>query len=102
MSPTLFSECDSTAQWPSWFTPGTTTPACHKAHVQRGRHPLGLPLLRAKGEGPERFGNCGHRCTQSMSRTYHKCGLFPVTNGPATDLRLGWPACMSYKREDAR
>ncbi|MEM9414967.1 MAG: hypothetical protein AAGA29_05745 [Planctomycetota bacterium] len=98
MTQAMFPEFDADTVWPEWFTPGKTTPACHKARVQRGMHPLGLPLLNTGGEGPERCGNCAHRCTISMGGTYHKCALVQNTNGPATDLRCKWAACMSYRR----
>ncbi|MBT9255404.1 hypothetical protein KMZ30_07435 [Phycicoccus sp. KQZ13P-1] len=77
-----------------------------RAEIANGRHPLaGAPLHAqaptdpAPGGRPLPFtcGTCSHRQThRHNSRSYQKCDLVPVTNGPGTDLRLWWPACINY------
>jgi hypothetical protein len=62
--------------------------------IARGYHPItNLPLAGR--------GTCGE-CKWALAdkREYKKCGLnYPVhvTCGPATDLRLKWPACRAFE-----
>lgn len=85
------------------FDPGPTTrpvePAGEDARrtsrrnalLAIGIHPTTGARLARNGEtcGSCRWvGANRHNC-----RTYHKCTKVFVTRGPATDVRLGWPAC---------
>jgi hypothetical protein len=78
--------------WPEWFTPGSTTPATHKARVRKGLHPLGGRLSASTSAT---CGNCAHlrRVTTRSGKTFNKCAMGTATAGPATDLRLGWRGC---------
>jgi hypothetical protein len=59
--------------------------------LARGLHPVSRrPLL---GHGT--CGECSHCCRNGR---YIKCDL-NATNGPGTDIRLKWPACVSYNTQ---
>lgn len=83
---------------PPWFRGGTTT---QRAHVVRGRHPLGFPLMPnpmgAKCGSCEHTGRWGDVANPGA---YLKCGK-RLTRGPATDIRRKWPACINYVRRGA-
>lgn len=65
-----------------------------------GRHPTTKLSLRLP-VGEHRCGDCGHRRLQGgTARDYHKCGAAPLTGGPATDVRVGWPACVKWIPEE--
>lgn len=52
------------------------------------------------GSGPsgETCKTCRHSFARSMtSKRYWKCGLVPITHGPATDIRVGSPACSKWQ-----
>jgi len=84
----------------------TRRTARHRAALERGVHPLGLALLRDAPDpadrtapGP-RCGSCDHRYLQvGTAKTYFKCEVRHVTRGPATDVRMWWPACVWYQPE---
>lgn len=62
----------------------------------RGVHPTTkVPLLDEPGATcgncAQLYGNHGH------ASTYWKCGAVPRTGGPATDVRLKWPACDKWQ-----
>lgn len=44
-------------------------------------------------------GDCEHHFTHRTNRTFHKCAKAPggPTGGPATDVRVSWPACVLYE-----
>lgn len=80
-----------------------------QADLYAGRHPAtkiglldppdteGLPA----GGGVDRWGyrckDCRHLTkNRHNSRNYYKCGLLPITSGPATDIRVSWPACTRF------
>ena len=87
MADTIF---ETTPKWPAWFAVNKTTPAIHKDRVARGLHPMGLPLA---GNG-ETCGSCAN-IVQNRCK-YYKCRLHN-TAGPATDIRMKWPACSEWK-----
>ena len=66
------------------------------ARIARGFHPFGLRLREPAGE---KCGSCRHlqRSYTSPGRWFNKCALRGVTRGPATDLRLKWPACERWE-----
>jgi hypothetical protein len=45
-------------------------------------------------------GECDHCCSKRWSRVYYKCEEWKDSNGPATDIRLKWPACAKFKPEE--
>ncbi len=92
------------------FDPGapaqpTVTPSVDQRRTQRrremlaaGYHPTTKRKLLAVPDGvePVTCGDCAHHATNGgHSRTYHKCLKYPggPTFGPASDVRVSWPAC---------
>lgn len=76
----------------------------NNAMLAGGKHPATkMPLLptdRQPYDGA-RCGNCKHAQLHSNgNRAWWKCGLVPVTSGPGTDIRLKWPACVKWERQD--
>jgi hypothetical protein len=64
--------------------------------LRAGKHPMnGLPL-RAEGGT---CGDCAHLVRKKWAGTYFKCRKGDNTNGPATDVRLKWPACELWATE---
>jgi hypothetical protein len=61
--------------------------------IARGVHPLTKRPLRGDGET---CGTCVNCFAVGRNRTYYKCRLVAVTNGPGTDVRLKWPACINW------
>lgn len=60
-----------------------------------GIHPL---RDRALAESGETCGTCAHRVqVGGHARPYPKCDLVPITSGPGTDCRAGWPACADWE-----
>lgn len=49
------------------------------------------------GHGPvgETCRTCGHMVRKTWNRVYLKCDLWD-SNGPASDIRLKWPACSQW------
>lgn len=60
----------------------------NEALLARGLHPVSRRALRGQGT----CGECSHCCRNGR---YIKCDL-NATNGPGTDIRLKWPACVSF------
>jgi len=44
-------------------------------------------------------GTCAHCVANRQTRTYWKCAKVFMTGGPATDVRLSWPACVLWEKE---
>jgi hypothetical protein len=64
--------------------------ARNEAMLRSGKHPAtGRPLAN----NGMTCNTCANRTSLHKVATYHKCALVPVTGGPATDIRLSWPAC---------
>ena len=51
------------------------------------------------GSGPdgETCKTCKHAYFHRGSKRYYKCDLVRATGGPATDIRLKWPACARWE-----
>jgi hypothetical protein len=69
----------------------------NQAMIDRGIHPVThYPLAPAGTCGECRFLD-GH----ARNRTWYKCGLDAprfFSSGPATDIRLKWPACNRFEK----
>lgn len=65
-------------------------------NIAAGRHPHNaLPLRQPPGET---CGSCVHkRKTPMTAGTYYKCDLGGMSRGPATDIRVRWPACEKWQ-----
>jgi len=62
--------------------------------LAQGQHPLGHAALANNGET---CGTCSHRRMNDLrSGRYWKCNQVRMTGGPASDIRLKWPACMRW------
>lgn len=76
-----------------------------KAMLDAGIHPTSRrPLLVfAEGTGPFTCGGCAHHLVKRRGNTYHKCAKAHggLTGGPASDVRVSWPACDLYQPDDA-
>lgn len=62
------------------------------------------PMVRAFGFGPaeKNCQTCLHLVIhQPGQNRYYKCRLRGITNGPATDHRVRWPACGKYEEDNA-
>jgi hypothetical protein len=61
-----------------------------------GIHPVTrCPLLHA--EWNRTCGDCDHHVISGgHARPYHKCRL-NISSGPATDIRVSWPACQRFQ-----
>lgn len=70
--------------------------ARRRALLASGVHPLNNRRLRPEGGT---CGTCAHLVGTARSRVYYKCELGHVSRGEATDVRLGWPACVLYEEE---
>lgn len=44
-------------------------------------------------------GTCAHHFVHRMGKRYHKCE-YTATRGPASDIRVGWPACTLWEAGD--
>lgn len=66
--------------------------------IANGTHPV--TRLRLVDNG-QTCGNCVHSGAQGgVAGTYYKCGAQNgryITGGPATDIRLKWPACVLWE-----
>lgn len=69
-----------------------------ETRIANGFHPHGARLLG--GLTDETCGNCAHMKVKRYSGTYFKCGLLKDANGPGSDVRKKWPACVSWKAKD--
>lgn len=75
--------------------PPTSRAALVILRKANGVHPHNaLPLREPSGE---KCGSCKHLFAHKWSKTYHKCGIGPVSHGPATDVRVRWPACVKWE-----
>lgn len=66
-----------------------------QSQIGRGIHPATEMALANNGQT---CGTCKH-CEgfrHGGKSTYYKCLLMPVTNGPGSDIRLSWPACVKW------
>ena len=70
---------------------------------RKGKRKATLPKGNAApiGSGPdgETCKTCAHSYSRSMAKRYYKCELVRATGGPATDIRLKWPACSRWERK---
>jgi hypothetical protein len=69
----------------------------NNAMLARGIH----PTTRAKllhAEWSRTCGDCDHHVVNAgHAKTYHKCDAALMTMGPATDVRVSWPACERFR-----
>lgn len=64
--------------------------------IERGRHPHnGFPLREPAGETCGSCARCRYKA--GHAKRYYKCALTPDTAGPATDIRVRWPACEKWE-----
>lgn len=59
-----------------------------------------IRLWEKRGKGPDgkRCADCVHmRRPGGTVKTYYKCGLLPITRGPATDIGYRDPACAKFE-----
>lgn len=58
--------------------------------LERGVHPTTrLPTL----DDGRTCKDCPHAFSHHRAKTYWKCSQVAPTHGPATDIRVSWPAC---------
>lgn len=78
-------------------------PPSSREHMVKARLAAGLHPHRGDPLGPEgeKCGSCEHHRVRVWAGTYHKCALGPDSHGPATDIRVRWPACAKWKAEGA-
>lgn len=70
--------------------------ARQQALLAAGTHPATRLALRE--EPGSTCGTCAHHQAHRWgNRTYHKCHLRPITHGPASDIRVGWPGCVRWE-----
>lgn len=68
--------------------------------VALGRHPTGFSLAGADHPGQgHTCGDCAHHRIKQMAGRYHKCLMIRVTSGPASDIKVRWPACEHWEAE---
>jgi hypothetical protein len=67
-----------------------------KDRIARGVHPFGAPLRSPAGE---KCATCIHLREKEMRsrKMFFKCARNRDTNGPGTDLRKSWPACVFWE-----
>lgn len=68
-----------------------------EAELAAGVHPTTKrPLLHA--EWGFTCGSCAHHLAHRRASTFHKCEAAPggLSHGPASDVRVSWPACALY------
>lgn len=61
--------------------------------LAEGIHPTTRYPLKG---GPTTCGNCAHHYERQLGHVYHKCDQVHETAGPATDVRVSWPACVLW------
>lgn len=67
--------------------------------TERGVHPHnGMPLRVPAGET---CGSCSHHFVKAFSKNYHKCDFTQDSAGPATDIRVRWPACSKWAPKES-
>lgn len=59
------------------------------------------PMVYGMGPGPEgkKCKHCEHCYAKQFSGRYYKCDLRGNTNGPATDIKVNWPACAKFEEK---
>lgn len=60
-------------------------------------------LVVAVGQVGPRCGSCMHHVVHRHAKTYHKCKIAKggLTSGPASDIRITWPACELFHPRDS-
>jgi hypothetical protein len=83
-----------------WIPPAFRKTSKHsRLHIvarrlAQGLHPLGHARLAGNGQT---CGTCSHRRLNDLrAGRYWKCNQVPMTGGPASDVRLKYPACMLW------
>lgn len=69
-----------------------------------GTHPTTRrPLLPVSGQTGPTCGGCEHHLVKHRGNTYHKCAKAKggLTGGPASDVRVSWPACVLFEPVEA-
>jgi hypothetical protein len=98
MTPTLFPEPQVGDCCP-WEAPAFKKIGRHsRLHIiarrlAAGMHPLGHAKLAGNSET---CGTCSHVRIRQLGGRYIKCRMVPMTGGPASDVRLKWPACVHW------
>ncbi len=63
--------------------------------LEQGYHPA---TRRRLAENGMTCGDCAaHMAFAYATRTFYKCRFAGVSNGPATDIRVSWPACELFR-----
>ncbi len=73
--------------------------ARRKALLESGVHPRTMLPLLQPADPAKTCGSCAYHFSRSRQTTFHKCGYTPWTRGPATDVRVSWPACTAWTPE---
>ena len=73
--------------------------AWQRLQFANGRHPAtGLSLRIGLAD---KCGTCKHCVrTSNGNKEWFKCNLVPMTASVKTDIRLKWPACVKWERQD--
>jgi hypothetical protein len=68
--------------------------------AEKNREPN--PMVRAFGRGPEGkiCRECRHMIVKRFAKTYYKCRFRENTNGPGSDHRVRWSACVKFEEVD--
>jgi hypothetical protein len=75
-------------------SPDARRTARNNADIQDGIHPVSGRRIIYVGAT---CGGCSHHGLQGgVAGRFHKCEL-NLTGGPATDIRVSWPACTSWE-----
>lgn len=83
---------------------GSRLTARNRVAIANGRHPATRKKLLRIVDPPQRAmccGDCAHADYRpGGTRWFWKCRLHPqgMTHGPATDIRISWPACELFDR----
>lgn len=77
------------------MSPTRRLTARRRLMIESGIHPrTRLPLA----DNGETCGTCAHYLSGQYQATFlRKCDWSPLTHGPATDVRVGWPACTAWE-----
>jgi len=58
-------------------------------------------MHRMYGSDPDHTcGQCKHLIAKRYDKTYYKCDLTRMTNGPGTDWRVSWRACGRFEERE--
>jgi len=58
------------------------------------------PMLKfGRGPAGKRCKECRHLFSKHYGNTYHKCRFRFDTNGPGTDHRVNWAACVKFEQK---